>query len=86
MHHGALPAVDRGGRAQIEGELVEVDGEQLARIDRLERHPDWYRRERITLIDGREAWMYLHPVPANASPLRVTRAGVAIWDGPRGGP
>jgi len=81
--HAEIPAVDRGGRARIEGELIGVTGEQLARMDRLEGHPDWYRREIVTLADGSRAWMYLHPIPPGVPRYRITDQGTAHWTGGR---
>lgn len=51
--------VDQG--VQIVGELWEVPSWTLAEIDRLESHPDLYKRERIPLIQGSTAWTYLFP-------------------------
>ena len=83
--HGDIPAVDRGGDARIEGELLAVTGEQLARMDQLEGHPDWYRREVVTLADGGHAWIYLHPIPPGVPRYKVTDRGVARWTGGRRG-
>jgi gamma-glutamylaminecyclotransferase len=51
----------------IVGEVFQVDGKTLRRIDQLEGHPDWYRREKIEviLIDGASvwAWIYFSPSP-----------------------
>jgi gamma-glutamylcyclotransferase (GGCT)/AIG2-like uncharacterized protein YtfP len=51
--------------SHITGELYEVDDETLGRIDRLEGHPQWYRREQedIQLTDGitEHAWVYFFP-------------------------
>jgi gamma-glutamylcyclotransferase (GGCT)/AIG2-like uncharacterized protein YtfP len=76
---GDPPAVDRGGRAQIEGDLFAVTARQLARMDELERHPDWYARELVALADGREAWMYLHGIPRRTPARRLQAEGVARW-------
>jgi gamma-glutamylcyclotransferase (GGCT)/AIG2-like uncharacterized protein YtfP len=79
--HGDVPAVDRGGTARIRGELFAVTAEQLARMDELEGHPDWYRREIVDLADGRQAWIYLHPIPPGTPAMRVTDRGIASWRG-----
>ena len=83
--HGEIPAVDRGGRARIAGELVAVTGWQLARMDQLENHPDWYRREIVTLADGGQAWLYLHPIPPGTPGYRITDRGTASWTANRRG-
>lgn len=49
------------------GEVYELDGKTLRRLDVLEHHPDIYRREMVPVrLDGggvREAWLYFHPEP-----------------------
>jgi gamma-glutamylcyclotransferase (GGCT)/AIG2-like uncharacterized protein YtfP len=58
---GYYPAMveDRAG-ISIQGEIYEVDDATLASLDRLEGHPDYYRRERIN-VEGfdRPVWGYL---------------------------
>mgnify|MGYP006282491227 FL=1 len=83
--HGEIPAVDRGGRARIAGELVAVTGWQLARMDQLENHPACYRREIVTLADGGRAWLYLHPIPPGTPGYRITDRGTARWTANRRG-
>lgn len=55
----SFPMVMRGGTTAILGELYEVGIETLERLDRLEGHPHWYRRELVQLADGTNASMYL---------------------------
>lgn len=43
---------------EIKIEIYEVDQKTLERIDRLEGHPNWYRREMVETDVGR-AWIYL---------------------------
>ncbi|MBK1697534.1 gamma-glutamylcyclotransferase family protein [Rhodovibrio salinarum] len=76
-----IPAADHGGAARIEGELLTITSEQLARMDRLEGHPDWYRRECVPLADGTWAWLYLHPISPSAPAYRVIERGIARWTG-----
>jgi gamma-glutamylcyclotransferase (GGCT)/AIG2-like uncharacterized protein YtfP len=38
-----------------------MDDTLLARCDRLEDHPDYYRLDITPLANGREAWMYRLP-------------------------
>ena len=60
---GEYPAMVRGGRTVVTGELYAVDDATRARLDRLEEHPRLFRREPIVLADGRRAEAYLLPRP-----------------------
>ena len=56
---GTYPGmVARGGYA-VAGEVYEVDEPVLARMDRLEGHPRFYRRTSIRLDDGSTVEAYL---------------------------
>jgi gamma-glutamylcyclotransferase (GGCT)/AIG2-like uncharacterized protein YtfP len=63
---GPYPALVRGGRTAVLGELYAVPRPLLAALDRFEGHP--YRRGRIHLDDGRRVDAYLYP-PALAAGL-----------------
>lgn len=59
--HGGFPAccrVDRDGES-IVGECYRVNAATLARLDALEGHPNFYRREPVRMVDGSLAWTYL---------------------------
>lgn len=56
---GAFPGLVSGGHQAIEGEVYLVDATGVARLDRLEGHPTFYRRTEITLADGTSAETYL---------------------------
>ena len=58
---GAFPMVSNGDK-HIGGELYEVAEATLDRLDRLEGHPNWYKREQVYL-QGHDApaWMYVIP-------------------------
>lgn len=58
-HLGWCPAMVRSGQGSVFGELYEIDQEILKELDRLEKHPDWYKREVIRLEGGMEAISYL---------------------------
>ena len=58
---GSFPGVIKGGITPVQGELYAVDEEGLQRLDRLEGHPTFYKREVIETSEG-EAWIYLLPV------------------------
>lgn len=66
LYVNGLPfAVREEAVSPIVGELYLVDCSILARLDRLEGHPDCYCRERVViemkvgLVE--EAWVYFHP-------------------------
>lgn len=65
---GAYPGMVRGGTAAVVGELFRVDRTLLARLDRFEGHPHLFRRVRVSLVDGQEAFAYLLD-PAHADGL-----------------
>lgn len=58
-----FPAFVRDGGTRIEGELLTVNDEGFASMDRLEGYPSLYRREQITVYTatgGRvRAWVYI---------------------------
>lgn len=75
---GGFPALLHGGKTSIAGEVYEVDEETLARLDRLEGHPRFYRRETIDLHDddgsgdvaGRVEAYVLQEEPRNADVIQ----------------
>lgn len=56
---GPYPALVRGGDQAVVGEVYEVDQPTLAALDRLEGHPDLYRRTGIVLADDTDVETYL---------------------------
>ena len=71
---GAFPGMTRGGSTAVVGEVYEVRAETLVDLDRLEGHPNFYRREAIELEDGREVSAYLLR-PADARGYRPIPSG-----------
>lgn len=71
---GAYPALVRGGRVAVVGEVYEVDAATLAALDQLEDHPDYYRRTAIVLADGNEVETYLL-TPAQVAGYPVIASG-----------
>lgn len=57
---GSYAAIVAGGRTGITGELYVVDEAALATLDRLERHPNLYRRTEIELEGGGRAEAYVY--------------------------
>jgi gamma-glutamylcyclotransferase (GGCT)/AIG2-like uncharacterized protein YtfP len=58
---GPYPALVDGGDTAVTGEIYQVDAATLEALDRLEGHPDEYRRVTIRLADGAPAETYLMP-------------------------
>lgn len=58
---GQFPAVCGGGHTAISGALYRVTRGTRDKLDLLEQHPTWYRREQVELLTNRPtlAWMYL---------------------------
>ena len=56
---GPFPGLVPRGSQMVAGEVYEVDKPTLAALDRLEGHPDFYRRTTIALHDGRPVLAYL---------------------------
>jgi gamma-glutamylaminecyclotransferase len=55
---GPYPAASPSGPSVLQGEVYVVDPPTLARVDRLEGHPDLYERHQRPLSDGTSAWLY----------------------------
>jgi len=66
LHLGGFPGIVRGGETAITGEVYEVDAATLRRLDRLEGHPNFYRRDviAVTMEDGTEASTEGYLLPA----------------------
>lgn len=73
--------------AQIAVEIYKVTDEAyLSQVDRLEGHPEWYKREPIKFVDAENkpiiAWMYMMSKPHSGNVkynnIRIT-GGVAEW-------
>ncbi len=77
---GGFPGLQKGGEETVKGELVEVSAPLLATLDRFEGHPNFYRREKLLLSDGREVEAYFYPPGREGlRHHRVVRGG--LWSG-----
>ena len=65
LYADGIPYVVKEPLTQIKGEIYQVDDETLHRLDQLEGHPEFYKRELIDVIteDGKtiKAWIYFYP-------------------------
>ena len=76
---GRFPAVVAGTH-RVQGEVYVVDDERLAGLDRLEGCPHFYRRVRVSLADGREAFIYqLQPSAMPTEPEVIPEACWRQW-------
>ena len=71
---GGFPGLVSGGDHAVVGEVYEVDEPTLAAMDRLESHPDFYRRTSIVLEDGSAVEAYLLP-PEQVSDRPIIASG-----------
>jgi len=58
---GDVPGMVKGGSTPVRGELYRLDSREVRRLDELEDHPETFRRSRVRLEDGSEAFSYLLP-------------------------
>lgn len=60
MHDlGPYPAIVREGDGRVTGEVYLASPETVAALDRIEGHPNYYRREQIQLANGATAYAYI---------------------------
>lgn len=66
---------------KVSVEIYEVDEDGLQKIDWLEGHPTFYKREEeVFIADGKEitAWIYIYQSPITAN-TELTVSGVYTW-------
>lgn len=71
-----IPFVGKGN-AHVIGQVFEVTAEQLYRCDRLEGHPNWYRREVVETAHFGPAWLYRQ---TGAEDWNAITDGAAVWE------
>lgn len=72
------------GDGLVRGELYRLEPGMLERLDRFEGAPRLYRRERRSLADGRDVWIYLgQPRQVRHSPLLPAGIWPAAASSPR---
>jgi gamma-glutamylcyclotransferase (GGCT)/AIG2-like uncharacterized protein YtfP len=80
---GRYPGVIEGTQP-VEGEVHIVDAGLLARLDRFEGCPELYRRESISLADGRQVFAYLlQPAAWPDEPCVIPSASWRQWTASR---
>jgi gamma-glutamylcyclotransferase (GGCT)/AIG2-like uncharacterized protein YtfP len=73
------PAMVRGGRIKVEGELYGVPPALLLSLDAFEGHPRLYRRSRIRLDGGRRVEAYLLAVMPQGARPRIPSGRWRDW-------
>ena len=69
---GPFPgAVESKNGGKIVGEVWDVSNQTVRHLDRLEGHPDFYKRKKVPVLGTNwQAWAYFLPeVPENAVPM-----------------
>jgi len=66
---GGFPGLLDHGETRVQGEVWEVDAETLGNCDRLEGHPNWYKRCPVTLEGGLEVETYIYLKPPPNAPV-----------------
>lgn len=91
LYVGRLPYLVREARydgPEVLGELYLVNEEVLATLDRLEGHPNFYKREKIVVFyegEAEKVWAYLYPSPCGTKSLSGSyKADLAEASGDRG--
>lgn len=83
---GVLPYCVKTGQEndQVQGEVFQISEECLLELDRLENHPHWYQRERVTIDvnTGKplETWVYF--IASNHSQISgnsLTQISDGVW-------
>lgn len=73
---GPFPGVVDDGEGDIQVEVYQVDDACFERLDRLEGHPNFYKRELVTIVSGQsvphEAWMYIYQGDVAGLPIVAT--------------
>ncbi|MCH4562830.1 gamma-glutamylcyclotransferase [Halomonas sp. EGI 63088] len=67
--------------ARVEGEVIDVSAEELARLDRYERLGLRYERVTVELVDGREVWVYRRLLEEAPSGARLWPDLAAFYNG-----
>lgn len=64
MTSSGIPFVSKKPTTQIVVDVYSIDEDTLKRLDRLEGHPDWYKREIIPILMNTSkvvnAWLYFN--------------------------
>lgn len=74
---GPYPGVIPYPWGEVKGEVFQIDGEILRRLDQLEGHPHMYKREVVTLASGDEAYIYYY----NRSVMGKAEVPYGDWKG-----
>ena len=77
LDFGPFPGLVEGGNTAVVGEVLEVDNDILQELDWIEGHPNFYRRQAISLegIDGAVAYIAVDSTAVD----KVTKIASGDW-------
>lgn len=79
-HTGGFPILVKNGNYKIVGEVYKIDKDILQAIDRLEGHPNFYKREVIKLESGKLAHTYIFTLDREIHDVNIIEQhGTKYW-------
>ena len=78
--NGHFPAMVSGGSTAVKGEVYNINKRTLALIDRLEGHPNFYKRIKISLQNGTSVKTYLLDFVKAGSYSRIDSGDWRVWN------
>ena len=78
--NGHFPAMVSGGSTAVKGEDYKINKRTLSKIDRLENHPDFYKRVEINLQNGMMVKTYLLDLNKTGSYSRIDSGDWRVWN------
>ena len=78
--NGYFPAMVSGGNTKVKGEVYNINKRTLSKIDRLEGHPNFYKRTEIILQNKMKAKTYLLDLNKSGSYSRMDSGDWCAWN------
>ena len=70
-----LPYAVKETGSGVKGEVYQVNDKCLEDLDMLEGHPNWYKREIISIPDIGECWIYVMPFEKKFGTAKRIKSG-----------